>query len=337
MAGVACGRYAEFPMAAGLACRICGAELHDPPFVATEGMVGTGDSFTYRECRDCGCVQIEEYPKNIGDYYPSNYYSMHVGNGSRRFERVERWLRKRRASYALGRRDPLGHGLSKLFGVLECYDWLRVAGLDFNSSILDVGCGNGFLLSLLQRDGFDRLEGVDPFASDDRRRQAGFVIHRRIEDVQQRPAFVLLSHSLEHMPEQRRVLSQVRAVIDHTTWVCIRIPLANEAWRRYREHWVQLDPPRHYYLHTPRSFAELARQTGFRIHSTRYDSTSFQFWGSEQRRMGIALTDRRSHAVALGGKGEVFSPTRMQAWEREAIELNRSEQGDQATFFLRVA
>jgi SAM-dependent methyltransferase len=325
-------------MASGPTCRICGEAISAPPFRATESMLGRGDAFEYRECSACGCVQIAEYPRDIAAYYPQSYYSMHVAtNGHGALRGVERWLRKHRARHALGRLDVLGLGLHKLFGALECYDWLRFAGVGQESSVLDVGCGNGFLLSVLQKDGFSRLEGVDPFARDDARTQAGFVIRRSLDEIAHRPDFILLSHSLEHMQEQRRVLERVRAISSPTTCVCVRIPLAAEAFRRYRENWVQLDPPRHYYLHTPKSFTELARQAGFRVVATKYDSTGFQFWGSEQKKLGIPLFDPRSQAVAAGARDALFDRARMRDWEREAAELNRDEQGDQATFFLRVS
>jgi hypothetical protein len=315
-------------------CRICEARISSPPIVAREMMLGRRDEFEYLECPSCGCVQIAEYPANIAGYYPFDYYPFQVAPRRRSIERVERWLRKRRAASALGRRDPLGLALRVLLGSAECYDWLKAGGTGFDSAILDVGCGNGFLLALLQRDGFTNLEGVDPFASDAWRRQPGFVIRRNLDEVQRRPDFILLSHSLEHIPEQRRVLGQLRSLAGPTTQLCVRLPLATEAFRRYREHWVQLDPPRHYYIHTPSSFTMLARACGFEVVRTKYDSTSFQFWGSEQYRMDIPLSDPRSVGRANGGTSPIFGRSEIAAWEREAEALNRAEQGDQATFSL---
>lgn len=314
-------------------CRICGAVLGGSPITAKEMMLGRRDSFDYFECPSCGCVQIAEYPPNIADYYPSDYYSMVSGPGARSFQNARRWLHKRRAAYALGTLDPVGFLLGAAFGTLECYGWLRTAGVGFDSAILDVGCGNGFLLSILHRDGFTRLEGVDPFAADESRQKPGFVIKKTLAEAAPRPDFILLSHSLEHMPDQKGMLAELRAMCGSATWLCVRLPLATEAWRRYREHWVQLDPPRHYYVHTARSFDELARQSGFRIERTVYDSTALQFWGSEQNRLGIPLSDPRS--VGTGKESALFDRRRVRDWGREARELNQRQAGDQATFFLR--
>ena len=132
-------------------CRICGAGISGPAIVAREMMLGRRDVFEYLECPSCGCVQIAEYPSSIASYYPSDYYPFLVLPRRRSFERVERWLRKRRAAYALGRRDPLGLALVTLLGSAECYDWLKFAGMGFESAILDVGCGNGLLYPVLAR------------------------------------------------------------------------------------------------------------------------------------------------------------------------------------------
>ncbi len=315
-------------------CRICGAELGGAPITAREMMLGRREAFEYFECARCGCVQIAEYPPNIAEYYPSDYYSMVTGPRARPFQNARRWLHQRRAAHALGKLDPMGLLLGAAFGTPECYEWLKVAGAGFDSAILDVGCGNGFLLSILHRDGFRRLEGVDPFAADASRQQAGFVIRKTLGEAALRPDFILLSHSLEHMPDQRGMLDELRAMCGSETWLCVRLPLATEAWRRYREHWVQLDPPRHYYVHTARSFDTLARESGFRIERTVYDSTAFQFWGSEQNLLDIPLGDRRS--VASGEKNAIFDRRRVRAWEREARALNRRQEGDQATFFLKT-
>jgi SAM-dependent methyltransferase len=298
-------------------------------------MFGTRDVFAYRECESCGCVQIAAYPPDIAEYYPANYYSFQGSAGARRPYPLEGWLRRRRAASALGRANLVGSLVRRRLATPECYRWLARAGMDLASSIVDVGCGNGFLLATLHRDGFERLAGVDPFARDEARRQPGFRIYERLAEVPFEPDFILLSHSLEHMPDQHAVFADLGRLAGSKSWLCVRIPLANAAWRRYGVDWVQLDPPRHYYLHTARSFGHLVERAGFRIEHVDFDSNGTQFWGSEQIRRGIPFADPSGHAHAIGGRGLLFSQGELDRWEREAAELNRAEQGDQATFYLR--
>jgi hypothetical protein len=319
-------------MSGSFACRVCHVEGPAVAIVAREMMFGTRDTFTYFVCQSCGCLQIASYPENIAAYYPSNYYAFGSANGRGTPSALARFLHHRRANHALGRRDPLGYLAARWFGEIEAYRWLKRAGATFESAILEVGCGTGFLLSLLYRDGFRRLEGVDPFIPEEARRQRGFLIRKSLEEAQAGADFLLLSHSLEHMPDQDAVLAGLRRKASAATWLCVRLPLACEAWRRFGADWGQLDAPRHFYLHTPKSFRILANRHGFTIVDTVFDSTALQFWWSEQNRRDVPLTDERSHA---GPNGSVFSAEQMRAWADEAQALNQSGQGDQATFFLR--
>jgi SAM-dependent methyltransferase len=296
-------------------------------------MFGRRDEFDYHACDGCGALQIADCPANLADYYPPDYYSMASALPPGSSSALIRWLMRRRATRELGALDPIGALLVRLRGRRECYDWFRFARLSQHSAILDVGCGNGALLRRLRDDGFTRLEGVDPFTTDAYRHQEGFEIRRELTDAEGPVDFVLMDDSLEHMPDQVGVLSAVRRVCGPHGHVCISVPVVGEAWRRYGTDWVQLDPPRHLYLHTERSVDRLARQTGFVVQSARFDSTAFQFWGSEQYRRDVPLNDRRS--LAHDPADPLFSAEEVRVWEAQARALNRARSGDHATFFLR--
>ena len=105
------------------------------------------------------------------------------------------------------------------------------------------------------------------------------------------------------------------------------------AWRTYQADWVQLDPPRHITIQTVKSLGLIAEETGFSIEEVLFDSTSFQFWGSEQVRSDVPLRDERSHDG--GNRGRFFSRAQIRAFERRAEELNARHDGDQACFDLR--
>lgn len=38
-------------------------------------MFGSRDKFDYLECARCDCLQIEEVPADLSQYYPANYYA----------------------------------------------------------------------------------------------------------------------------------------------------------------------------------------------------------------------------------------------------------------------
>src|SRR5581483_2549480 len=56
-------------------CRICADSGPHKRFVVREMMFGTRESFAYRLCRQCGCLQIEQIPNDLQRHYPSTYYS----------------------------------------------------------------------------------------------------------------------------------------------------------------------------------------------------------------------------------------------------------------------
>ena len=56
-------------------CKICSNEENNTPYILREMMFGTKEAFDYFQCSNCDCIQIKEVPQNLGDYYPSNYYS----------------------------------------------------------------------------------------------------------------------------------------------------------------------------------------------------------------------------------------------------------------------
>jgi hypothetical protein len=64
-----------------------------------------------------------------------------------------------------------------------------------------------------------------------------------------------------------------------------------------------------------------------------YDSTEFQFWASDQYLRDISLYDKSSYGQ--GPEGSIFSPEEIQRFKALAEELNASQRGDQAAFYLK--
>jgi hypothetical protein len=113
--------------------------------------------------------------------------------------------------------------------------------------------------------------------------------------------------------------------------IVVRIPIvASDAWEKYGIALVQLDAPRHFFLHSPESMSRLARAVGLRVVRVVYDSTEFQFFGSElYLRDGSWLSGGSSTPDS-----SAFAPDEIENFRRLAVELNASERGDQAAFYL---
>ncbi|MGN6802733.1 MAG: class I SAM-dependent methyltransferase, partial [Ginsengibacter sp.] len=157
---------------------------------------------------------------------------------------------------------------------------------------------------------------------------------KEITELKSKFDLITMHHVFEHIPDQIEVLKSIQSVLKNKGNLIIRIPVVNEAWKIYRENWVQLDAPRHYYIHSIDSFKLLAKKSGFLVTDIVFDSYALQFWGSEQYQMDIPLrNDNRSYAENI--KTTIFTPQQITEWESKSVEFNGNKKGDQAIFYLK--
>ncbi|MCP9494505.1 MAG: class I SAM-dependent methyltransferase [Pyrinomonadaceae bacterium MAG19_C2-C3] len=181
---------------------------------------------------------------------------------------------------------------------------------------------------MLRSEGFTNLTGIDPYIRKDICYANGINIWKKtIAEVDQEYDFVIINHAFEHMSEPRVVLRELRRILKPNCCTLIRIPIAGSyAWNKYGVNWVQLDAPRHLFLHTSKSMEILTAQTGFTIRKIFQDSNEFQFVGSEMYLKGLHLLDET--------KAGLFPPEVIVSFRKKAELLNKEGKGDQAGFFL---
>jgi len=319
---------------------------------AREMMFGFRDQFSYSECSACGSVQIDEVPTDLARYYPTQYYSFAPANLPNQPDGCIGKLRAR-ARRLRDSSAALGNGISGklLYSIFPDPQWRnslrtlfrdtfppegpRPLGITAKSRILDVGCGSGALLLLLAGVGFRTVVGVDPYIRSDISYHNGVrILKCSIHEVDGVWDVIMFHHSFEHLPDPLESLQSASRLLSEKGLCLIRTPtVSSDAWDHYRAQWVQLDPPRHLLLQSVRSMRLLATQAGFRVERVVYDSTGFQFWGSEQYLRDIPLVSDRSYRT--NPKHSIFTEAELNDFEGRARVLNAQERGDQAAFYLR--
>jgi SAM-dependent methyltransferase len=309
-------------------CRVCGNEAGNRAHQAREMMFGLRDAFRYLECAACGTLALETPPPDLAKYYPPNYYSFQPRTG------IYGFAKARQARHSFGQPDLIGRLVAMFLGPEGSVAALKQIQPPLQARILDVGSGSGAFLQTLAGLGFVSLYGIDPFLPEAEVRGRGFLIERK-SLAQTEGVFdvITLNHVFEHMPDPLPTLQEIRRHLAPRGIALIRIPVADcFAWRRFGVNWVQLDCPRHLFLHTRRGMELLAGKAGLQVVRTMHDSTSFQLWGSRLYEKDIPLASPRS---PLGSRwGLLMHLPRMLADSGRARVLNAEGAGDSACFYL---
>ena len=292
-------------------------------------MFGLGGEYRYDLCTECGCLQLRDVPANLAPFYSGEYYAFAepvAPSGPRH------WYRRVRDEVLFGKARHARALIAPIAPrrVVEPGEWMAKARASRQSRILDVGCGIGVFLRRLADAGYTRAEGVDPFVEGDISYRGRPLVRRALlEDIDGQFDVIMLHHSLEHIAEQARTMASIARLLAPGGTCLIRVPIVGSyAWEEYQDRWVQLDAPRHLFLHSPESMRRLAQGAGLRVDQVVHDSTMFQFEGSELYRRDIPLKDMALHP----------SP-RLQRmrYKLRASRLNAERRGDQAAFYLRHA
>lgn len=296
-------------------CCYCGNKQSPNKHQAKEMMFGTGERFDLAECTSCSSLQLLDPPANLSIYYPSSYYSLQ-----------ELVLSGPLKNFLKGLRYTLyGSGLRFLKPVFG--DWIRYSGAEPNSRIADIGCGNGQLLYEMHAAGFKRLEGFDPFMESEKKLTEGLHLFKKsLFEAAGEYDLLMMHHALEHMPDPEQVLSKCHKLLGTEGCLLIRIPVADaQVWKEEGVNWVQLDVPRHLHIPSVKGLSTLAKKIGFNVKKIAFDSTDFQFWGTELYKMGIPLKD---------GSCYKFPKKIRKEFQNKALLYNQKGLGDQACLYL---
>jgi hypothetical protein len=307
-------------------------------------MFGTCEEFEYFLCCECGCLQIRQIPSALSNYYPPDYYSLSQRPKPPPYKPYPKAvLEKFRVTHALfGQRRMLAQFAAYFVDYPSEWDQYRAflqhcELTGWNARFLDVGCGShSWWLDGLSRLGFHDLTGVDPNIAESSVYSNIHILKGQIGEISGKFDVITLHHSLEHIPDQLGTMQAVKALMKPSSVCIVRLPLVSSmVWEMYGTDWVELDAPRHLYLHSLRSVELLGKNAGLRLNYTTWDSTAFEFYGSEQYRRGIPLFAENSFGRCPDRSD--FTYREMAHFSALAERANREGRGGRGCFYFRLA
>jgi SAM-dependent methyltransferase len=226
-------------------CELCKAPNAELLWSARDHL--TGDAFNVFYCKQCDGAFTGGLPENLDKYYPPTYRN--YGSWSRRiFEFMYRMQTKR---------------WSKTFGP--------------PGSVLEIGCGHGWMLNALrgygwQVCGLERSEASASFAANELK----LPVHvGDLNALEAKPAFdlIVMHHVLEHLPNPAEILRQCAARLKENGTVVVAVPnRASWQFRASGPKWFHLDVPRHLSHFTPECLQRLCEPAGLHVERVRYVS-----------------------------------------------------------------
>lgn len=257
-------------------CPVCRAEDCRHVMSARDVWYRVPGTFRVVRCTSCGHVYLNPRPTQdtLAACYPADYgphqHSAEIepprptSEGSTNNESA-----KTRAPWYLSRPVRMIPGLRSLYYWLTDFRTEFIPeGAGLPGRGLDVGCARGDFLEKLRDAGWD-AEGVEFMsAAAETARGRGFTVSEGTLEAADFPDAqfdaVFASMVLEHVPEPRQTLNEVRRVLRADGWFVFMVPNFG-CWERFvfRGYWHGLDLPRHLQHFTATRLRRLLLDSGF--------------------------------------------------------------------------
>ena len=249
----------------------------------------------FLKCPDCGLVWLNPRPiqDDLGEIY-RGYYTRGGNAHSTLRQKSERALYSTLPGYSslapnwfwnlLGR----GLSLSSLMKERALLGTMCLVGNE-KGRLLDVGCGNGFFLSIMRDAGW-QVVGVEPdreAAHGAQQRYGVTVLAGYLADAkfdEQTFDAITLNHVIEHVFDPVAVLSECRRLLKPNGRIVVVTPnVESEGHSIFKSFWRGLEHPRHIHLFSRRSLQSCCEQAGLSVELLRTSERSAAgIWVSSQ-------------------------------------------------------
>ncbi|MFO7978400.1 MAG: class I SAM-dependent methyltransferase [Bacteroidales bacterium] len=233
-------------------CPLCGESTPGDPFIACRDYMVSGEVFQIVRCSTCSLLYTNPrpLPDELHRYYQSEEYISHTESTKSLRDKIYHRVRRE----MLSRKGKL-------------LDFLKPG----KKRILDVGCGTGAFLKHMQGLG-NEVYGYEPaLLPREKARQKGITVIGEEQQLDQLKNLdvITLWHVLEHMPDFKQKLNQLKKMLSPEGYLVIAVPL----WKSfdaafYEEYWAAYDVPRHLFHFDQQTLIRACQEAGLHLQQT---------------------------------------------------------------------
>jgi 2-polyprenyl-3-methyl-5-hydroxy-6-metoxy-1,4-benzoquinol methylase len=306
-------------------CCLCDSQDAEPLAINKDRFYKLPGVFVLMKCRSCKMVRLSPRPTkdSIAFYYPEHeYYSFRIPNITSK-SKLKQSLMPLLQSIRDAELRSLGYYiedrwiapgfvsnlLPKRVKIRAVYGYRQFPKYLKNGRALDIGCGNGYFLSLLKKHGWS-VEGVEVSETAAKNAEAAFgvTVHvGSLEDLAFKSRsydFINMSHVIEHVYDPVALLKKVAKLLAPGGVLYVETPNINSAgFKVCRELWFPLETPRHLWLFCPETLNMALSSAGLKV--TKLTTVGFKdivSWYNTYKNedlTGQILTKRPSLSLSL--------------------------------------
>lgn len=250
----------------------------------------TGQDYLYRtstkkfvvfKCKLCGLEKIQPTPssREISIFYPKNYYSYNLSSLETKkgfFVKVREKIID--VSYRPNSTKDFWYFLALLSRTF--FSGLPLT-LGQNKYFLDVGCGDGYNLSLMKKYGWE----ATGFEIGEKKKRGDIYFENDLSKVdfqQKKFGAIRVWHVLEHTPNPERFVQTLAGILDKNGKIYLGLPNTASLYASlFGKYWYNRDLPRHLYNFNPVNLKSLFKKHSLKITRVKYASAG-GFLGSLQ-------------------------------------------------------
>lgn len=265
----------EIRTSASPSCYLCSTQGKELYVGLTDRLFGAPGIWTLKRCQNtaCGLVWLDPMPRQEDISLAYRHYYTHQGDDVQKNTATLAAADKKinTGMGALAHRI-LRYVLLKATGISREQDVIRTRYLGGQTpgNLLEVGCGAGDYLALMRTLEWD-VEGVeiDHAACQHARKKHGLTVHEGTLEskgyAENSFDAIVLNHVIEHVFDPIMLIRECRRVVKPGGKIILLTPNM-ESWghRKFKKDWINLDPPRHIFLFSPKTMLACATAVGFK-------------------------------------------------------------------------